>query len=163
MAARGFTLIELVMTLVVVGILAVFATSRLDFASIFQQRGVYDKLKAGLEYARKTAVAKRRCVQATFGGNSVSFLYDSNTPEVSTLAGVSCANSNFAAANYVTLPAPDKDCVGPGNAVCSHSAGVISAGTSFTFDAQGAASTATTFTVSGMPTITVEATTGYVH
>jgi prepilin-type N-terminal cleavage/methylation domain-containing protein len=35
---RGFTLVELVMTLLIVGILAVFAISRLDFTRTFGER-----------------------------------------------------------------------------------------------------------------------------
>jgi MSHA pilin protein MshC len=159
-------MIELVMTIVIVGILAVVAMGRLDFTSVFQQRGVYDKVKAGLEFARKAAVAKRRCVQVTVNGGTVSFLYDSNSPET---AGVNCAGSSFAAGNYLTLPAADTDCPsgGHGNVVCSHSGGTIAGATTFTFDATGGASAAATLSVTSpglsADTITVESQTGYVH
>lgn len=164
-AAGGFTMIELVMTIVIVGILAVVAMGRLDFTSVFQQRGVYDKVKAGLEFARKAAVAKRRCVQVTVNGGTVSFLYDSNSPET---AGVNCVGSSFAAGNYLTLPAPDKDCGGGnGNVICSHSGGTITGTTTFNFDATGGASAAATLSVTSpglsADTITVESQTGYVH
>lgn len=158
-AVRGFTLIELVTTMIVIGILAVFALGRLDFTSTFDQRGVYDKVKAGLEFARKAAVAKRRFVQVTVGGGSVSFLYDGNKPEN--------AARDFAAANTLALPVTDRDCgAGIGNAVCSHRSGVIglvSGGSPFTFDAQGAASATVVLSVAGQSNITVEAQTGYVH
>jgi len=165
----GFTIIELVMTLVIVGVLAVAAMGRMDFGSGFQQQGTYDKLKAGLEFARKSAVAKRRYVQVTVSGGSVSFLYDSSAPE---------GPRSFAATNYLRLPAPDHDCGGGnGNAICSTSNATISlaSGASpFTFDAQGTASSTVALAVTGMPTITcgngtstgaicIEGGTGYVH
>ena len=165
----GFTLIELVTVMIIVGILAVAAVGRLNFASGFQQQGTYDKLKAGLEFARKAAVAKRRYVQVTVAGGTVTFLYDSNPPE---------GARSFAATNYLTLPAPDKSCGGGnGNAICSGSGVVISlagGASPFTFDAQGAASATVSLAVTGMPAITcgdgvttgavcIEGVTGYVH
>lgn len=144
--------------MIIIGILAVFALGRLDFTSTFDQRGVYDKVKAALEFARKAAVAKRRFVQVTVVGGSVSFLYDGNTPEN--------AVRNFAAANTLALPVADRDCGGVGNAVCSHGSGVVglvSGGSPFTFDAQGAASATVVLSVAGQNNITVEAQTGYVH
>lgn len=156
--AAGFTLVELVTTIIILGILAVVVMGRLDFSSLFQQRGVADKLKAGLEFARKSAVAKRRNVCVDVSGGSVTFTVDTAAPES---AAHACPGGSALA-----LPAPDKDCAGAGNVVCSRSnatIGVVSGGSSFKFNAEGGASATVVLSVTGQNNITVEAATGYVH
>ena len=51
--ARGFTLIELIMVLLLLGILAVFALPRIDLTRGFDEVGYRDAVRATLEYARK--------------------------------------------------------------------------------------------------------------
>ena len=66
---RGFTTIELVVTIVAVGALAAFAVPRFIGRDSFDSRGFYDKSVAVVRLAQKTAVAWRRdvfvCVTAT--------------------------------------------------------------------------------------------------
>lgn len=64
---RGFTLVELVMVMIIVGILAVFAAPRFLDADIFKSRGFADQVQASLRYAQKVAIAQRRnvCVELT--------------------------------------------------------------------------------------------------
>lgn len=66
---RGFTTIELVVTIVVIGALAAFAVPRFISRDSFDSRGFYDKSTAIVRLAQKTAVAWRRnvfvCVTAT--------------------------------------------------------------------------------------------------
>src|SRR5207247_3623636 len=66
---RGFTLPELVMVIVVIGILAVVTAPRFISWKGFSSRGFYDEAQAVVRYAQKTAVAWRRtiyvCVSAT--------------------------------------------------------------------------------------------------
>src|SRR3989338_2309849 len=68
----GFTLVELIMTMVIVGILAVFAAPRFFGADIFKSRGFADQIQASLRYAQKIAIAQRRNVCVTIAGNSLS-------------------------------------------------------------------------------------------
>lgn len=63
---RGFTLIELVMVIVMLGILAVFVAPKFTGTSVFNARGFHDETLAYLRYAQKTAVAQRRTVCVTF-------------------------------------------------------------------------------------------------
>lgn len=66
---HGFTLVELVMVMIIVGILAVFAAPRFFDADIFKSRGFADQVQASLRYAQKVAIAQRRnvCVAMTAG------------------------------------------------------------------------------------------------
>jgi MSHA pilin protein MshC len=71
---RGFTLIELVVTMVIVTILAVVAIPRLR-TSTFDTVGFYQEALSAVRYAQKEAVAKRRvvCVGLTTGTVTVRF------------------------------------------------------------------------------------------
>lgn len=164
---HGFTLIELVTTMLIISILAVFALGRLNFTDEFDQRATRDKLLAALQYARKSAVAERRHVCVATASNQVSFTLDTRAPEssVSFCDGSASINLN--------LPAADDHCGGSTHQVCAPS-GTSLTGTNFSFDAAGGTSTTATFAVTGATTFTcgdgvssgaicVENNTGYVH
>ena len=57
---RGFTLTELIVTLVLIGVLAVFVAPKFAGMSAVRERSEYDKVLSAITYARKAAVAKRR-------------------------------------------------------------------------------------------------------
>lgn len=161
---RGFTLVELVVTMIVVGVLAVVVLPRFALLGGFDAVGFADQLKANLRFAQKTAIAERRLVAISF----------------STSSALICSRS------YVGTPVcatPPAGCVGwtavdfPGGAFKpgGSSTGVASAsGNAFCFDAVGrpyvpvgALAAAAQIEVSdggtAMSGFSIEPETGYVH
>lgn len=67
---RGFTLVELIMTLIVVGVISAVAIPRFFDTNIFQSRGAADQVKAALRYAQKVAIAQHRPVHAAISQGS---------------------------------------------------------------------------------------------
>jgi len=155
---RGFTLIEMIMVMVMIGILAVVVVPRLDMR-VFKDVGFRDKARGALEYARKAAVAQRRNVQVSLAGNNLTFQIDNVGPEA---VGAGTYPRNL------TLPATDPACGGATNQVCAPtgSNGVTLTGpATLTFSPLGRPNAAASYTVTGASTftLTVEAETGLVH
>jgi MSHA pilin protein MshC len=149
-AGAGFTLIELIMVLVLVGILSIAIIPRFASKNAFDARGYFDQSIAMVRYAQKLAIAQRRDVFVNVTGNSICLTYATET----TCAGATAANQviNPAAQAWFVKTAP---------------AGMIfTAASSFSFNALGQPSTGKviSFTGDGVTTnITVESETGYVH
>ena len=61
----GFTLVELITVMVIVGILAVAVLPRFFTVSTFEDRGSADQVKSILRFAQKTAIAQHTPVRVT--------------------------------------------------------------------------------------------------
>jgi MSHA pilin protein MshC len=142
----GFTLMELVAILIIVGILAVVAIPRLTRGA-FDDAKLYDESLAALRYAQRAAIAYQRTVCITFSGSTqLSLTYASGY-------GSPTCNTNLVApggntATYVVTAA--------GSAT-------YTATPNFSFDPIGRPSAGQAITLSSGKTITVEADTGYAH
>ena len=146
-AERGFTLVELIVTMIVVGILAVAVIPRFADQSAFDARGFRDGTLAVLRYAQKSAVAQRRQVCVTFGAGSVSL-------RIASVWGGAC-NTDLAGPDGKTqysIAAPA-------------TSGFVAQPADFSFLPSGEASANRVISVTGMPgnPINVVAATGYVY
>ncbi|PQA77153.1 Tfp pilus assembly protein FimT/FimU [Rhodoferax sp. TS-BS-61-7] len=147
----GFTLVELVMVMVMLGVLAVFAAPRVFNRSDFEARGFHDQTLAALRFAQKTAIAQRRVVCVAFTINTVTL----------TRASVEASNVCDTA---VAGPAGELVLQAPVNVAFT------AAPAAFRFDGLGQALPAIALplvrsmqVVNAGRTITVEEVTGYVH
>lgn len=155
---RGFTLIELIMVMVVVGILAVFVAPRFFDANVFKSRGFADQVQATLRYAQKEAIAQHRNVCAAMTASDITLTIANAIPSVAT----SPCNTNLVLPGQAT------------NKISTPSAAItLSPAASFNFDALGKpwdvlgttpSTVQKSITISGVTNpIYVEAETGYVH
>lgn len=150
-SSRGFTLVELVITLVLLSALAVFVAPRLSGVSDFQARGFHDETLALLRHAQKSAIAQRRTVCVLFAANSASLRLDADRNAASGTDGC------------------EADLTGPRGetpAGITARGGVQYASTpgALRFDPLGRPSTGLSIQVAGAARqITVEAVTGFVH
>ena len=129
----GFTLIELIMTMVIVGILAAVVAPRFFDNNVFQERGAADQVKAALRYGQKVAIAQRSTVNVV-----ITAAASSDCGTRLTGGNVNCVISNSVA-------------VVPANPTVTFNAlGQRTLGTG-------------SITVGSSPAITIEAETGYVH
>jgi MSHA pilin protein MshC len=145
----GFTMVELIVTMIIIGILAVVVLPRFDLLKGFDEIGYRDKVRATLEYARKAAVAQRRNVQVDMAAGNLSVTIASDIPEG---AAASTFNRNLLlpGINSHTFAAPTGVTLSPS--------------TTLSFDPLGRPSAAGSFTITGIAQpIIVEAETGYVR
>ncbi|MFZ4539713.1 pilus assembly FimT family protein [Propionivibrio sp.] len=144
----GFTLVELIMVIIMVGILAVVAMPRFASRTTFETRGFVDQTVAMLGYARKVAVASGRNVRvvASSGGNTLTM-----TMALSRGMSQTCSPSNVVANPSARWNTPSG--ISFGSAIDT------------TFHGDGSAATvAPSFSVSGDGTYTIDVeSTGYVH
>jgi MSHA pilin protein MshC len=148
---QGFTLIELVMVIVLLGVLSATALPRFFSVSTYQQQAFFDDTLNAVRYAQKLAVATGCKVQVSISANA----YALNSP----------ANRSQCASNAPSFSLTVRN-PGTGEASYTHSesgVSLTSSAASFYFDALGRASADVTLTVASTKTIKVVSDTGFVY
>lgn len=149
---RGFTLVELVVTLVIIGALAAVSAPIFFTQQTFAERGFMNETRAALRYAQKLAVASGCSVQVQFAGNGFSLTRSGNM-----------ANCNDGA---YTQPVADPSNLGSQFSRTAPSGVTVSAvPLAFVFEPSGSVSGGGGITVnlSGGLSFTIVGATGYVQ
>jgi MSHA pilin protein MshC len=138
----GFTLIELIAVMIIIGILSIAVLPRFADQSVFESRGFHDETLSLLRYAQKTAIAQRRTVCILLNATGVTMTIDTDTPA----DGICNASPS--------LPNTPRGGRGLAGSVAT-----------FQFTPLGSTNLVSnvTITIAGSTGITVEAATGYVH
>jgi MSHA pilin protein MshC len=146
----GFTLVELVVVIVIVGVMALVAIPRFIGVDSFKSRGFSDEAIGVVRYAQKTAIAWRDTTITT-----IHVCVTATGVSAGTAAGCATPLKHPTTGGALAASAPSGVTLSPvGN---------------FTFDGLGRPSAAQTITltstIAGDPArqIVVEAETGYVH
>jgi MSHA pilin protein MshC len=157
---RGFTLIELIMVVVMLGVLAVFAAPKILNTSDLNARGFRDETLALLRYAQKAAISQRRMVCVKFNTSS--------TPHTAVLTLENPTGTGTPLVCTANLVGPKGE--SPANASAKSGASYAIA-PDIIFDGLGqpvsttrvALASNVTITFTNASSITVEAGTGYIH
>lgn len=93
---KGFTLTELIVVMLVVGILAVFAMPRLDI-SFFREESFIQQSFAAIRYAQKHAIGSGCNVQVSINSSGCNLVIISDPPgcPASDLINPATGNTNF--------------------------------------------------------------------
>ncbi|MEW5972927.1 MAG: GspH/FimT family pseudopilin [Pseudomonadota bacterium] len=144
---RGFSLMELLMVMVLLGILAIVAIPRLNDTA-FSEYGYFEETRSALRYARQAAIAGNAHVTASFNASGFSI----------------CMGDACPGDGYLTNPAKGLPwnglAAGQGRAPTGVS--ITTSLGSVTFDGLGRPSVFGTLVI-GPYTLTIEPETGYVH
>jgi MSHA pilin protein MshC len=154
---KGFTLVELVMVIIILGVLAVVALPKLTGTSAFAASAFRSEVISALRYAQKSAVSHRRLVCATLTASAVTLAIATSNPATS-------CGTVLASPDGTLYQSKDSNVTASGTPLSSglffQPSGVVTttgAGTTLV------AGTAGEVSITDQPKIKIEGATGYVE
>lgn len=154
-AARGFTMLELITVIIIMGVLAVVALPKLQGALSFQDDAWHDSLSAALRYAQKTAVARRRLVCVDVAATSVTLRSASayGASSCDSAIGSPSGGATFASSN----DSGSATSVTPAGTLYFQPSGRV------TSDGAGLSASTRSISMAGAASITIDGETGHVE
>jgi MSHA pilin protein MshC len=101
MRQAGFTMIELIIVLVLLGIVSVFVAPKLVAAISLQDDAWRDELQGALRFAQKSAVARRRLTCVAITNTTVKITTATSNPATACTVAMTGPDGN---ATYATAP-----------------------------------------------------------
>lgn len=147
MHSRGFTLVELILVIVVIGILAAVVGPRFFNRQVFDDRLYAEEVRAGLRHAQKLALAGGCRIRFTLNSSGYQLLRDADCDVTTNDFTAAVIDPASGQAPYAGTP--------PGGTTLSNAFSVD-------FDSLGRPSQAVSETLGGSHAIRVEAETGFV-
>jgi len=144
----GFTMVELVMVILILGILAVFVMPRMD-TSVYRALEFHDQTVAALRYAQKTATSHRRMVCVAFSASTVTLTIDHD-------------KSGACDGQALNLPGANSSVVQSSDPINAVFTAANPANLNFNFNSDGSGSDRS-IAISGQTSISVVGATGYVQ
>lgn len=149
---KGFTLVELVMVIVMLGILSATALPTFFDKNTFAERAFFDDTLNAVRYAQKLAVATGCKVKVSISSDRYTLTRQGDSSSASCTGGstysLAVSHPSSGASNYSGIES---------------GVTLTSSPSFFIFDALGTVSTDATLTVDGSKTISVIAETGFVY
>lgn len=142
----GFTLVELVTIMIVLGILAAIAIPKMGSSSEFRALEFHDRTVATLRFAQKTATSHRRMVCVAFAASTVTLTIDHDKSGACNGQALNLPGSNT---NVLTSSDPTNAVFNP-----------VPSAFNFLPDGSGADRT---LSISGQAAIVIVGATGYVQ
>jgi MSHA pilin protein MshC len=152
---QGFTMVELVMVIVIIGVIAAIAGPRFFSKGSFDSRGAYDEAVNGVRYAQQMAIASGCETRVSFTSNSLA---------VQRRSGADCSGG-FQTINHPSQCRLPNNSGAPATFDCSlDTINISSPATPFNidFDALGATAADVTVQVGGR-SFTVHGSTGFLE
>ncbi len=149
---QGFTLVELIMVIVMLGILSATALPKFFEKNTFSERAFFSDTLNAIRYAQKLAVATGCSVQVSISSNS----YTLNRQ------GTSSSTSCPGGSTY-TLAVPHPSTSDSSYSASESGVTLTSTASPFIFNSLGTVSTDVTLTIAGSKTIKVISETGLVY